>query len=77
MILRLDQLKVGEEGKIMTIDTGEQDLYRKLLNLGFIPGSQVKVLQSSPAFLLQVGFTQIALDRKTCSFIQVMLVDTM
>lgn len=68
----LDQLRVGESAKILSVGGGEQ-LYRKLLNLGFFPGNEVSVLQCSPAYLIQVGFTQIALDGETCRLIEVIV----
>lgn len=69
----LDQLQVGESAKILAVGGQEEQLYRKLMNLGFFPGSDVLVLQRSPAYLLQVGFTQIALDAKTCQMIEVIV----
>lgn len=74
--LRLDNLQIGESGKIIAIHTKNEHLYRKLMNLGFFPGSEVQVLQRSPAYLLQVGFTQIALDQKTCALISVLITPT-
>ncbi|AZR73583.1 hypothetical protein BBF96_09385 [Anoxybacter fermentans] len=73
MRVSLDQLKVGERGRIFTINTQEPRIYQKLMNLGLIPGSEVKVLQRSPIYLIQVGFTQMALDRATCQLIQVVI----
>lgn len=73
MNVSLDQLQVGESGKIVAVGTRKEQLYRKLMNLGFFPGSEVTVLQRSPAFLLQIGFTQIALDAKTCQTIEVVV----
>lgn len=67
----LDQLHPGEKARVLDISTRQEHVYRKLMNLGFIPGSEVEVLQTFPAYLLQIGFTQIALDRETCRLISV------
>lgn len=71
MKTKLSQLQAGDIAKIFAITTPERLLQRKLMNLGFLPGNEIKVMQIRPAFLIQVGFTQIALDRETCQLIQV------
>lgn len=68
---RLSDLLPGTTGKILTLTTPNRRLQRKLMNLGFIPGNEVKVMQRTPAYLIEVGFTQIALDKETCQLIQV------
>ncbi len=73
MKVNLSQLRVGEQGKIYALNTDKADFYRKLLNLGFFPGSEVKVIQTFPTYLIQLGFTQIALDQKTCGLIEVLV----
>jgi DtxR family Mn-dependent transcriptional regulator len=36
----------------------------KLTAFGFFPGAEIKVHQTSPAFVVQIGQTQIAVDRE-------------
>ena len=67
----LDQLRRGDRGKVLAINTTQEQVYRKLMTLGFYPGSEVVVLQTFPAYLLEIGFTQIALDERTCHLISV------
>lgn len=73
MRVSLDNLEIGGMGEIYEIRTERQEIYRKLMNLGFLPGNEVKVLQRSPVYLIETGFTQLALDKETCHLIRVVL----
>ncbi len=35
---------------------------RKLTALGVLPGVKIEILQTYPAYVLKIGYTQIALD---------------
>ncbi len=43
----------------------------KLMALGIMPGSTIRVLQRRPAFVISAGYTQLALDRETAASILV------
>jgi Fe2+ transport system protein FeoA len=47
MLIRLDQLKVGEEGKITEINAASR-VKRRLLGLGLVPGEKVKLERIAP-----------------------------
>jgi DtxR family Mn-dependent transcriptional regulator len=57
----LDQLKVGETGRIIFIVSREHTRLDKLSTLGIVPGSIVHVHQKRPAFVLQLEETTLAL----------------
>ncbi|MBP2659006.1 MAG: FeoA family protein [Firmicutes bacterium] len=38
------------------------DHLRKLTVLGVLPGVKIEILQTYPAYVLKIGYTQIALD---------------
>ncbi|MBE9528885.1 MAG: metal-dependent transcriptional regulator [Proteobacteria bacterium] len=58
----LDQLKVGESGRIIFIVSKQHTRLDKLSTLGIVPGSTVHVHQKRPAFVLQIEETTLALD---------------
>ena len=39
--------------------------------LGVLPGATVKLLQRFPSYVIQLGYTQLALDKETASTILV------
>lgn len=60
----LADLAVGEEARVVEIDYRDPQQLRRLLALGISPGARVVLLQRFPVYVLQVGWTKIALDRR-------------
>lgn len=67
----LTGLKVNEKGSIVGIKTEDTVKMRKLAAFGIMPGFDVVVLQKFPAYVIQVGYTQVALDDEIASEILV------
>ncbi len=70
-VLPLSALAVGEAGFISELRLPDDDTSRKLMALGLLPGVRVKVVQRQPMTVVQVVFSQIALDRTLASAIWV------
>ncbi len=62
--LPLSQAEVGEVLVLVELSRIQPALSCRLFSLGFLPGREVQILQRWPAFLFQVGQTQIATDRE-------------
>jgi DtxR family Mn-dependent transcriptional regulator len=71
----LHYLKSGDRGKILYITTDIHSRLDRLMNLGISPGNYIKIHQTHPAFIVQVGETDIALDREICGQIFVRRTD--
>ncbi len=67
----LTTLARGEEAKIVGLRPNQEKDLQKFLMLGLMPGEKIKVILSSPLYVIQIGFTQIALDKERASFIHV------
>ncbi|HEY3423588.1 MAG TPA: FeoA family protein [Negativicutes bacterium] len=62
-------LQPGDKGRISSLlAIGERHL-RKLTVFGILPGVEIEVLQISPAYVLRVEHTQIALDQEIAKYI--------
>ncbi|MBN2108092.1 MAG: FeoA domain-containing protein, partial [Deltaproteobacteria bacterium] len=61
-IVSLDRVRVGEPVKISYINTLANTRMHKLAHFGIIPGAEIKVHQKTPAFVLQCGNTQVAME---------------
>lgn len=59
---RLTDMKPGESGVVVSINTDEADRLRKLSAFGIFPGVEVNLIQRYPAYVVQVGYTQVAVD---------------
>ena len=56
------KLKKGSRVRVLhLLLTGGEHL-RKLTTFGILPGAQIEILQTYPAYVLKIGYTQIALD---------------
>lgn len=71
--ISIKQVRVGDKIRIVSLDTSNQRHLRKLTAFGVLPGTEAIVLQTSPAYVLALGYTQIALDweiAKTIVFVK-------
>ncbi len=59
----LDKLDIGESGKIIFISSKAHSRLDKLSSLGIVPGSTVRVHQKSPAFVILMDETTLALEK--------------
>ncbi len=64
-------LKPGETAQIISLETSNQTVLRKIMALGVFPGSSLRVLRCFPVFVLEIGYTRIAIDREIASNIYV------
>ncbi len=59
----LAELEPGEEGYVACVQSHDQRAFHKLMAMGILPGSPIKLLRRSPAYVFQVGYSQFAVDR--------------
>jgi DtxR family Mn-dependent transcriptional regulator len=62
IITSVDRMKPGEDGKIAYLRLAQHPELHKLLSLGLVPGTVVHLHQTSPAYVLEAGESQLALD---------------
>lgn len=58
----LSSLPAGYQGRVAFLATKDQRKLQKLMAFGILPGMPVKVLQTRPSIVFQVGQTQLAVD---------------
>lgn len=62
VICRLSELRAGQSGKVVYMESHEHARMDRLLAFGLVPGQEVRVHQRRPALVLLIGETQLALD---------------
>lgn len=62
LVQQLSVLDVGDRGRIIFIASNSHMRLDKLGTLGIVPGSNIRVHQKKPAFVIQLGETTLALD---------------
>ena len=73
MTRRLSELRPGQSGTVVSIQTRSASRLDRLSNMGVTPGIPVTLEQRRPAFVLRVGFTELSIEREVADEI---LVDT-
>ena len=68
--LPLSKLRRGDRAVVAALP-GEQKYLGKLLAFGILPGTAVRVLQTFPAYVLTVGYTEVALDQELAARIMI------
>ncbi|MFQ5735427.1 MAG: metal-dependent transcriptional regulator, partial [Thermodesulfobacteriota bacterium] len=62
IVQQLSVLDVGDRGRIIFIASNSHMRLDKLGTLGIVPGSNIRVHQKRPAFVIEIGETTLALD---------------
>ena len=75
LVTGLPSFPLGERGRIVFIAPKFHDRMDRLAALGVVPGSEVRLHQRAPAFVIEVGETTIALDPEIASEIFVKRVE--
>ena len=70
-VYSLDQLRSGESGRILYVETTDHARLDRLTTFGMLPGTVVRVHQRQPSFVVILGETQLALDREIAQNIHV------
>ncbi len=63
-VIPLEELGLGEEGRIVFIAPKSHQRLDRLSTLGIVPGSNVRMHQKNPSHVLQIGETMLALDKE-------------
>ncbi|MGE5587292.1 MAG: FeoA family protein [Clostridia bacterium] len=67
----LAALRVGEQGRVVRVNSTSAPLLQKLLAMAVLPGSEVRVNLTFPAFVFETGNTRVAVDRAIAAQIEV------
>ena len=61
-LISLKELQPGESAEVVTIESEDAGRLLKLSVLGLVPGSEIRLQQRSPAYVVWVGETQLSFD---------------
>ncbi len=64
LVIPLEELGLGEEGRIVFIAPKSHQRLDRLSTLGIVPGSIIRMHQKNPSHVLQLGETTLALDKE-------------
>ncbi|MEW6446809.1 MAG: FeoA family protein [Bacillota bacterium] len=61
-IRRLTEMVVGQKGIVVSLAQDKPGMRKKLMALGILPGTPVRLLQRFPSYLIQAGRSQVVID---------------
>lgn len=71
VICRLSELRAGQTGTVVYVETQEHQRLDRLMAFGVLPGRRVRVHQVQPTLVIFIGETQLALDREIAECVHV------
>jgi DtxR family Mn-dependent transcriptional regulator len=71
LVQPVDQLAIGDEGRVVFISPRAPERMNRLTNLGVVPGAIVRLQQRKPAAVLRIGETTLAIDSEAAGEIYV------
>jgi Fe2+ transport system protein FeoA len=69
----LSDLPEGASGYVAELETRDPERLQKLMAFGVLPGMPIRLIQRRPAYVFQVGQTQVAVDGAIAADIRVRL----
>lgn len=69
--VRLTELGTGERAVVTCLERTSTPASRKLASMGILPGATVRSVQRRPAWIVEVGRSEFALDREMVERIRV------
>lgn len=69
--MNITELRQGEKAVIVAVAAEHANELRKMMVFGLITGAEIEVLQEFPCYVLQIGNTQLAMDKKMAKHIEV------
>ena len=69
VVISLDRLGAGEIGRVAYMLTRDHPQMHRLMNFGVVPGTIIRVHQTYPSLVIQLGETQVAMENDTAEVI--------
>lgn len=71
IMVPLSELDPSHRAVVAYLHTHDREALQKLIAMGLLPKTEVELVQKHPAFVLQIGKSQFALDDKLASYVVV------
>ena len=71
LIIPLSELKKERRVKVSYLETKDRSMLQKIIAIGALPGTEIRLIQTFPSYILQIGKSQFAIDKELASQIYV------
>jgi DtxR family Mn-dependent transcriptional regulator len=69
----LSSLNPKQKGKVAYLRTNDSKEIHKLMAMGLVPGTSIKLIRRSPSFVFRLGYSEFAVDQKIANEIFIRL----
>lgn len=69
----LTRLEVGQNAVVVRVPTEDKVALRKLIAMGIMPDTEVRLIQKFPSYVFQSGYERFTIDRELAVSIEVKL----
>lgn len=71
LVMPLPELGVDKKARISHLQTQDHETLQKLIAIGALPNTDIKLVQKFPSYVFQIGRSQFAIDKELASHIYV------
>ncbi len=74
LIMPLSELELDKKATISHLETQDQVMLQKIIAIGALPNTGIKLIQKFPSYVFQIGKSQFAIDKELASCIYVRVI---
>ena len=74
LIMPLSELEVNKRARVSHLQTQDHEVLQKLIAIGTLPHTDIKLIQKFPSYVFQIGKSQFAIDKELASCVYVRVV---
>ena len=71
IIVPLTELEKNKKAKVSYLQTHDHGMLQKVIAMGILPNTEIRIIQKFPSYVFQVGKSQFAIDKELASHIYV------
>lgn len=76
IISKLSDVTAGQEGDVAYLQTKNSKKLQRMISMGILPGTRIKMIQTFPTYVFQLGLSQVAVDKEIADEIYLRLINS-
>ncbi|MEE9459796.1 MAG: metal-dependent transcriptional regulator [Candidatus Bathyarchaeia archaeon] len=76
IISKLSDVIAGQEGDVAYLQTKDSKKLQRMISMGILPGTRIKMIQTFPTYVFQLGLSQVAVDKEIADEIYLRLINS-
>ncbi len=76
IISKLSDVIAGQEGDVAYLQTKDSRKIQRMISMGILPGTRIKMIQTFPTYVFQIGLSQVAVDKEIADEIYLLLMNS-